>query len=185
MKQKANFSGWSIRDAAGTGTAWRIYEGDTFPLLATFLTSLTISANNVTIAYNGTPWSGGSASYSGFKPGDDASGLAGSALVYGGAAQGATAPGSYAITLSGDLYSGQQGYDIKYLGGTLTIQPPPPPPPQPQSQLPQSLSDTATSKSVLVSETRPSPKATNGADSDSTGETGCLAAVNDGACIVR
>lgn len=184
MKQKANFSGWNIRDTAGTGTAWRIYEGDTSPLLATFLTSLTISANNVTIAYNGTPWSGGSASYSGFKSGDNASDLSGGPLVYAGAAQGATAPGSYAITLSGDLYSDQQGYDIKYLGGTLTIQPPPP---QPQPQVPQSLSDTATSKSVLVSEIRSAPKATNGngADSDSTDEAGCLAAVNDGACIVR
>lgn len=183
MKQMANFSGWSIRSSGGTGTAWRIYEGDTYPLLTSFLTPLTISADNVTVAYTGTPWSGGSASYSGFKDGDDVSDLSGTGtLAYGGAAQGAKAPGSYAITISGDFYSGQQGYDIKYLSGTLTIQPPPPPP---QAEIPQSVIDTAISKSVLVSEVPSSPKAADGANSDSTDTSGCLAAVNDGACIVR
>ncbi|HEU4838700.1 MAG TPA: filamentous hemagglutinin N-terminal domain-containing protein [Micavibrio sp.] len=183
MKQMANFSGWSIRNSGGTGTAWRIYEGDTYPLLASFLNPLTISADNVTVAYTGTPWSGGSASYSGFENGDDASDLSGTGtLAYGGAAQGAKAPGSYAITISGDFYSGQQGYDIKYLGGTLTIQSPPP---QPQAEIPQSVIDTATSKSVLVSEIHSSPKASNGANSGHTEASGCLAAVNDGACIVR
>jgi hypothetical protein len=175
MKQTASFSGWSIRDEAGTGTTWRIYEGDTSPLLASFLTPLTVSADDVSVAYVTSPWSGGSVSYSGFKSGEDASDLLG-ALIYGGSSQGAIAPGSYTISLVGGLYSNQQGYNITYVGGALTI------------RTSAALVAAANSKGLLeASKTKARsqvPETTDTAESSATA-TGCLAAMQDGPCVVR
>ncbi|MDP2433438.1 MAG: filamentous hemagglutinin N-terminal domain-containing protein [Pseudomonadota bacterium] len=112
MQQQASFPGW---DFANT---WRIYEGQSYPVLRALQTDLAITAGNVTKPHDGQPWSGGSASYS--VPGASPAG----ALAYGGDAQGAVAPGSYAITPSG-LVSDQR-YHLSYAGGTLTILPPPP-----------------------------------------------------------
>jgi hypothetical protein len=175
MKELASFAGWDISDQGGAGKVWRIYEGETYPLLASFLTPLTIATGNVTITYSGAPWNGGGElSYAGFRPGDDASILLGT-LVYGGSSQGAIAPGTYTISPLGGLYSGQQGYDIKYLEGTLTIEPPTSP----------LLTNTATSKGLLeVSEIRSSLTTTDSADGSKREETGCLAS-HQGACIVQ
>ncbi|TWB59379.1 filamentous hemagglutinin family protein [Nitrospirillum viridazoti] len=74
---------------------------------------LTVTANDVTIAFGGTP--AYSASYSGFVNGETASVLGG-ALVYNG---GGTAAGTYTIT-PGGLTSGN--YLISYVAGTLTVQ---------------------------------------------------------------
>jgi hypothetical protein len=63
--------------------------------------------------------------------------------VYGGTAQGATAVGTYAISVSG-LYSNQLGYDIvSYVDGTLTIAAPPPiiPPPKISTRMLSELVD--------------------------------------------
>lgn len=120
MKQLATFTavGWDIDDAGGTGKIWRIYDTHTYPLLRTFLTPLTVTANNDTRPYTGVPYSGGNGvaySPAGYDPGH----VSGS-VAYGGTSQGATAVGSYTIVPSG-LWSDQQGYDIAYASGTLTI----------------------------------------------------------------
>ncbi|MBD8872544.1 YDG domain-containing protein [Rhodanobacter sp. DHB23] len=54
MEQASNFSGWSIATTGGQGLAWRIYAGDTTPLIESLLVPLTISASNQTVTYNGT-----------------------------------------------------------------------------------------------------------------------------------
>jgi len=119
MKQLTTFAnaGWDIDDAGGTGRAWRIYSGRTYPLLRGFLAPLTASAADDAQIYTGVPYSGGNGVA--ISPSDyDASKVFG-AGTYGGSSQGAIAPGAYAIT-SG-AWSDQQGYDITALSGTLTI----------------------------------------------------------------
>ncbi|WP_163381382.1 GLUG motif-containing protein [Cyclobacterium sp. SYSU L10401] len=120
MQEMDSFSEWDIDDAGGTGTAWRIYEGQTSPLLRHFMTPLTVTANNASAIYDGTAYMGGNGVvWSGFKDGGDATDLSG-VLSYGGTAQNAVNTGNYSITPMG-VYSGQQGYDITTQSGTLTI----------------------------------------------------------------
>jgi hypothetical protein len=122
MMQLATFTaaGWDIDDAGGTEKVWRIYDTHTYPLLRSFLTPLTVTANDHTVQYTGAGYSGGNGvTYS--PAGYDASKVFGT-IAYGGSSQGATAIGTYAITPSG-LWSNQSGYDISYLPGTLTITP--------------------------------------------------------------
>ncbi len=122
MNLMASFSGWSIANSGGSGATWRIYEGSTYPLLRSFLTPLTVTANAVTRTYNAVAYSGGNGvAYAGFKTGDTQAVLSGT-LAYGGTSQGARNAGSYAITPTG-LYGGQQGYDIAFVNGVLTITP--------------------------------------------------------------
>lgn len=80
---------------------------------------LTIAVNGVTKNYDGVPFSGGSAIYSGFVNGEGLSALSGT-LVYGGSAQGTRNPGVYGIAASG-LTSAN--YDITYADGRLAIIP--------------------------------------------------------------
>ncbi|MCS3498178.1 filamentous hemagglutinin family protein [Bradyrhizobium japonicum] len=80
---------------------------------------LTIAVNGVTKNYDGVPFSGGSAIYSGFVNGEGLSALSGT-LVYGGSAQGTRNPGVYSIAASG-LTSAN--YDITYVDGRLAIIP--------------------------------------------------------------
>jgi len=119
MQQLATFTaaGWDITDTGGSTTAtWRIYEGNTYPLLRSFLTPLTVTGNSVTKVYNGlsdAPLS--AASYS--VAGADTSGhLFNLTNPYGTAAINV---GTYPLN---GLYSDQQGYDISS-SGTLTINP--------------------------------------------------------------
>ncbi|TAN51540.1 MAG: filamentous hemagglutinin N-terminal domain-containing protein, partial [Methylococcaceae bacterium] len=105
MMQTASFTGgltgWNIAGSGGSGATWRIYEGHTAPLLASFLTPLTLSdAADVTVTYDGSPHSAAT------------TGIAG--------VLGAAATATHAGTYNG-YYSTQQGYDIT--GGTLTIAP--------------------------------------------------------------
>jgi hypothetical protein len=68
--------------------------------------------------YDGQPFFGGTATYTGFVNGETPAVLTGS-VVYGGSAQGATAAGTYGITASG---LGAANYDITFDGsGLLTI----------------------------------------------------------------
>ena len=115
MMNQSNFSGWDF------GNTWRIYGGYTYPLLKSFLTPLTVTANDFSRTYNGTTGYAGNAgvSYSATPTGS----LFGT-LAYGGTAQAAKNAGEYTIVPSG-LYSGQQGYDIAYANGTLSIIPRP------------------------------------------------------------
>ncbi|MDR3493822.1 MAG: filamentous hemagglutinin N-terminal domain-containing protein, partial [Ancalomicrobiaceae bacterium] len=103
-------AGWSIDDQGGTSSVWRIYGGNTMPLLRSFLTPISVTATNVAKAYDGTPYAGTyTASYS--IPSATLLGGLGSNLASTDNA------GTYAI---GGLYSSQTGYDIS-MAGTLTI----------------------------------------------------------------
>jgi hypothetical protein len=114
-------AGWDISSTGGSTAVWRIYDGDTTPLLRAFLTSLVITANSDSKTYDGNAYSGGNGvTYSVVGAGTSPNLLG--TLAYGGSSQGATNASTYAIT-PGGLYSNQQGYDISYVNGTLTINP--------------------------------------------------------------
>ncbi|HZX30799.1 MAG TPA: YDG domain-containing protein, partial [Rhodocyclaceae bacterium] len=111
MKDRTNFSGWDFVNT------WRQYDGHTYPLLKVFLKPLTVTANQVVKTYDGTGYSGGN----GVTLSDPAA--AGSlfgTLTFSGTAQGARNAGSYVITPAG-YWSDQQGYDITFANGTLTV----------------------------------------------------------------
>ncbi|WP_411879805.1 YDG domain-containing protein [Polaromonas sp. YR568] len=98
MKQAATFAGWSIDNLGGTGSTWRIYEGQTGPLLRSFLVAQNVA--NVSAVYN-------------------AATQAGSVVAPSGTRTGTAASGRNAGTYT--AFSGQQGLDI--VGGLLTITP--------------------------------------------------------------
>jgi hypothetical protein len=103
MKSLATFkdAGWDIDNEGGTGKIWRIYDGDSYPLLRFFLTPQSItSINAYSKTYDGTAYSGGNGYVA---PGADPN-----FIIYGGTAQGARNVGTYTIS----LYSNQQGYDL-------------------------------------------------------------------------
>jgi filamentous hemagglutinin family protein len=117
MMLMASFAGFDIANTSGMGAVWRIYEGNTTPWLTHFLKPLTVTANNDNKTYSGAPYSGGNGvTYSVASPSPALSGT----LAYGGTSQSAVNAGSYTLSASG-LYSVQQGYDIRYAAGTLTI----------------------------------------------------------------
>ncbi len=107
MTAQATFSGFDF------STTWRIYEGNTLPMLKALLVPLSVTANADGKTYDGLAYSGGNgAAYS-----DPVAVLSG-VLGYGGSAQGARNAGSYAITPQG-LWSTQ--YDITFHDGMLSI----------------------------------------------------------------
>ncbi|MBI5005775.1 MAG: filamentous hemagglutinin N-terminal domain-containing protein [Nitrosomonadales bacterium] len=111
----SSFTGWSIANTGAAGMVWRIYEGQTGPMLTSFLTQTSVSANGVAKTYDGLVFSGGTYTTS----------VAGATLLgaLGGTAQGARNVGSYTIDATG-LYSDQLGYDItSYTNATLTVTP--------------------------------------------------------------
>jgi hypothetical protein len=111
MMQLATFSnaGWDIANTGGSSAIWRIYEGQTAPLLHSFLTPLSI--NNITKTYNGL--SDSVLSYS-----IDSAPTSGHLFNQTDPYNGAKNAGSYTPTA---LYSDQQGYDISYVDGVLNI----------------------------------------------------------------
>ncbi|MCA1298105.1 beta strand repeat-containing protein [Stappia indica] len=115
MTQLDTFSaaGFSIDDAGGTASTWRIYEGFTAPLLRGFLTDVTVTANDASKVYDGTVYSSGFT----YTLSDPGAVLLGS--LEGGSAGQAVNAGSYAI--ANGFYSDQFGYDITMIAGTLTI----------------------------------------------------------------
>ena len=118
LMDPATFTGWNISASGGSGSVWRIYSGQTYPLLLGFMTPLSVTANDDARLSGGSPYSGGNGvSYS---PATYNASLVSGAITYGGASQGATATGSYSIIPAGQ-YSAQEGYDISYNNGTLNI----------------------------------------------------------------
>ena len=114
MKQLSTFTaaGWDIDAVGGTGKIWRIYEGSSYPLLRSFLTTQSVTAKNESKTYDGNAYTGGN--------GYIVSGADGNHLFIGGSAWGAKNAGTYNVT----LYSDQQGYDIiGNSGAALTITP--------------------------------------------------------------
>lgn len=109
MTQASSFTGWSITAAGGGAPTvlWRIYEGQTAPLLRAFLTPLTVLP-----AHDGTGTPLANAGAYSLPVGADASrifGAAGDALTLSSTGT----AGNYraSVDLSG-LYSNQAGYDI-------------------------------------------------------------------------
>ena len=130
IKNKASFAAWGsdVSALGSTGSIWRIYEGDTAPLLRSFLRPLTIKINDDSKVYDGVAYSG--ASPLNFDALDwFQKGLRGTSTA-GGTAQGAENVGQYGIGLKAyseqDVYdfttqSMHAGYDVSVQEGTLTI----------------------------------------------------------------
>jgi hypothetical protein len=121
MQTQANFTSataanGNVNPAWDMANTWTVYGGHTSPLLRSFMTALTVTANNATKTYNGLTYSGGNGVTYSTTPNGNLLGT----LSYGGTSQGATNAGTYAITGSG-LYSNQQGYLISYADGALTV----------------------------------------------------------------
>jgi hypothetical protein len=100
MKQAASFSSWgnAINNTGEGDVSWRVYEGQTTPLLRAFMEDLVLSNTNV--IYNGSLQAGEDVPTNGNRSGTAARGID---------------VGTY---LS---YSDQQGYNI--VGGSLVIDP--------------------------------------------------------------
>jgi filamentous hemagglutinin family protein len=96
MKTSSSFAGWSIASTGASSAVWRIYEGQTAPLLRSFLTPATLA--DAVVTYNGVAQTGASVG-----------------------AIGTAASGRNVGTYASGLYSNQQGYDFS--GGSLTINP--------------------------------------------------------------
>ena len=122
LTQLDTFAGWSIDDAGGTGSVWRIYDGYTTPLLRSFLTAVTVSADPASLT--GKTYDGSAASGT-FSYSTDLS----NAVLNGTGTYATTSAnaGTYSVGNGwlklGGLYSGQQGYDISYASpnASLTI----------------------------------------------------------------
>lgn len=113
----ASYAGWSIAATGGSTATWRIYEGQTAPLLRRFLTPITVTANSVTRTYDGTTGgNNGGVSYS-----TAPSGLLLGTASYGITSQDARNAGTYTIAPSGLYSTDNRGYDVSYASGTLTI----------------------------------------------------------------
>ncbi len=110
-------AGWSIDDAGGTGTIWRMYEGHSAPLLRSFMTPLSVGVGNASKTYDGSATSSAGALV--FPIGYDPSLVSGSAVYTANSANAGTYSGANLSV--GGLYSSQFGYDIKTVAGTLTI----------------------------------------------------------------
>jgi len=112
-------AGWNIDGDGGTGTIWRIYEGQTGPMLRTFMTALTITGGNSTKVYDASTTNTNVGTLTYGTPGYDASLIFGTAGYASSSANvGVYSGGSLAL---GGLYSGQFGYDITFVSGSLTI----------------------------------------------------------------
>jgi filamentous hemagglutinin family protein len=119
MQQMASFPDFNITNVGGTnGAIWRIYEGSTTPWLTTFLFPVTVTANSDTKTYNAVAYSGGNGATVSLPTVNPA--LSGT-LAFGGTAQGAVNFGTNYMIVPSGQYSVQQGYDIIYAPGTLTI----------------------------------------------------------------
>jgi hypothetical protein len=113
LKTQATFAGWSIDDAGGTGTTWRIYEGQSTPLLRSLFTApLAITATSGSRTVDGTTNALGVT----YTPASPDARLLGTPV----ATAAGSAVGVHAITVSG-VHSTQRGYDITLVPGTLTI----------------------------------------------------------------
>ena len=116
MLNLSSYASWGsdIDAQGGTGSVWRIYDGYSGPLLRSFLTGVTATVGSSTKTYDATSFSGGSYTLS------DPSVILDGTAAFAGTSQGARNAGSYNIDLTG-LYSGQQGYDLTVVQGSLTI----------------------------------------------------------------
>ncbi|MGX5699902.1 beta strand repeat-containing protein [Acinetobacter kookii] len=104
-------AGWDIDAVGGTGKIWRIYDGQTAPLLRSFLTSLIITNDDTTTTYNGKKQGGG---YQVVPTGT----VYALSLILSQQKNATTS--AVTIDLNKDLYSVQQGYDLIVQAGSGT-----------------------------------------------------------------
>ncbi|MDO3387655.1 MBG domain-containing protein [Gilvimarinus sp. SDUM040013] len=138
----ASFAAWgaNIDAEGGTGATWRIYEGQSAPLLRSFLTEVDVVAYDDYKMYDGVAYNGlhdiNATTGAGVRYGNDyaefvsvfgedgtpysADDINSADLEYAGDSQGAIDAGTYDITPS-ELWSSQTGYDIVMTDGVLTI----------------------------------------------------------------
>ncbi|MGN6095802.1 MAG: two-partner secretion domain-containing protein [Bosea sp. (in: a-proteobacteria)] len=121
MNSLSTFTGaaWSIDDVGGTSATWRIYDGQTAPLLRSFMTALTVTGGNATKVYDGSAASSNAGTLTYAPSSYDSGQVLGSARYIASRAD----VGSYSgagLALSG-LYSSQFGYDITMVSDALTI----------------------------------------------------------------
>jgi hypothetical protein len=128
MQVQANFSSATAYNGGinpdwDLVNTWIIYEGHTAPLLRSFMTALTVTANNATRVYDDVAYSGGNGlTYPATNVGDG--NVFDSAASYSGSSQGAVHVGSYTLDPSG-AWSDQQGYILTPVSGSLSITPAP------------------------------------------------------------
>lgn len=118
MQAMGSFTGWNIADQGGSQSTWRIYDGNTAPLLRAFMTPLTVTGGSVRRDYTGLAYS--DAGLLSFSQMADPAQVLGTAAYTSNPAVG-TYSGN-ALTLAG-LYSSQMGYDLTLAPGSLTIDP--------------------------------------------------------------
>jgi hypothetical protein len=117
MQTQANFTSatavnGNVNPAWDLANTWIVYDGHTSPLLRSFMTALTVTANSATKTYDGLGTTGGNGvTYSTTPNGN----LLGTVSYSSG-----INVGSATIT-PGGLYSNQQGYIISYVSGALTV----------------------------------------------------------------
>ncbi|WP_164885069.1 YDG domain-containing protein [Rubrivivax rivuli] len=117
MRQATSFSGWSLNTGGTGGTVWRLYEGQTAPLLSRFLTPRTLTLADASKVYDGTR-SFGNATLTAVNGAIDRPERI---FVTTTSAD----VGSYSIGAAG-VYSVQNGYDLTVSGSaTLTVTPRP------------------------------------------------------------
>ncbi|MDO8041524.1 YDG domain-containing protein [Janthinobacterium sp. SUN137] len=119
LRSPSSFDGWDMATSGGSHAVWRIYAGQSTPLLRSFLTALTINADAISKTYDGKSYSGGlvNARYSLAGAAESGKILYSNNGLYGAMRD----AGSY-NALDNYAYSGQQGYDINMMAGPLTIQ---------------------------------------------------------------
>jgi filamentous hemagglutinin family protein len=108
-------AGWDIGATGGTSTIWRIYEGQTGPLLRPLLTQIMVTADATSKTYDGA-----TSTASTYSTSINGAALDGSLYYVTSKNVGAYSTASTTLTQTG-LYSGQQGYDIRYANASLTI----------------------------------------------------------------
>ena len=129
MKKLATFknAGWDISDKPDENTIWRIYEGESYPVLRIFQKKVIVKANDVTKVYDGQPFYGGN----GYTIVKYLNAPIKGTPVYGGNSQGAKDVGTYTITVSGLTLDRKTQLDYQIWGdmvyqpGTLKINPRP------------------------------------------------------------
>jgi filamentous hemagglutinin family protein len=121
MQNQANFT--SATAANGNvnpnwdfTNTWVMYNGYTYPLLRSFMTPLTVTANSGSVTYNGSANNGANGVTYSVAPNGNLFGT----LTFNSGSGPAVNVGTYVIT-PGGLYSNQQGYIISYGSGNLTI----------------------------------------------------------------
>ncbi|NMM26791.1 MAG: filamentous hemagglutinin N-terminal domain-containing protein, partial [Glaciimonas sp.] len=116
MKQMSSFSSWgaNITDTGGSSTAvWRIYEGQSAPLLRSFLTPITL-----TPVYNGTAQT--LASIADYTASVASPVTANLIATQAGLTLSSTATAGTQTATLNNFSSNQQGYDISYASRTIT-----------------------------------------------------------------